>query len=268
MTDHSPTIEDRARAIFGQRADFYTTSAVHADPQALHHLVDLVRPQPDWRVLDVATGTGHAALAFAPHVREVIGIDLTPAMLAEATRLAATRGQDNVQFVVADIHELPFDDETFDDEQFDLVICRRAAHHFSHIRDALGEMARMLKPGGLLLIDDRSVPENDFVDSVMNRLDWLHDESHVREYRPSQWQAMVEAAGCQVVLMEPFTLHRPLSSFTGGVSAANVAQIHTMLAGFSAQQRAQLKFEAQDGEFYITHWYVIVAARKQASAIS
>ncbi len=262
MNDHPASIEDRARALFGERAGFYTTSPVHADPQALSHLIDLAQPQPDWRVLDVATGAGHTALAFAPHVREVIGIDLTPAMLAEATRLAATRRQDNVHFVLADIHELPFDDETFDDEQFDLVTCRRAAHHFSHIEDALAEMVRMLKPGGLLLIDDRSVPENDFVDSIMNRLDWLHDESHVREYRPSQWQAMLDAAGCQVVWVEPFTLHRPLSSFTGGVSAANVAQIHTMLAGLSSQQRAKLKFEEQGGEFYINHWYLIIAARK------
>lgn len=262
MTDESLSIEDRARAVFSQRADLYVTSASHVDPQVLGWLVELAQPQPDWRMLDVATGTGHTAFAFAPYVAEIIGIDLTPRMLAEAEKLAARQGITNVRFVEADIHELPFDDETFDDGQFDLVACRRGAHHFSDIQEALAEMVRMLKPGGLLLIDDRSVPEDDFVDSVMNRLDWLHDESHVREYRPSQWQAMLEQAGCQVLALETYIRHRPLSAFTERVSPQNVAQIHGILASLSAEQRRKLALEEIDGQWHSNHWYVLIAARK------
>ena len=262
MTDESLSIEDRARAVFSQRADLYVTSASHVDPQVLGWLVELAQPQPGWRMLDVATGTGHTAFAFAPYVAEIIGIDLTPRMLAEAEKLAAKQGVRNVRFVEADIHELPFDDETFDDEQFDLVTCRRGAHHFSDIQEALAEMVRMLKPGGVLLIDDRSVPEDDFVDSVMNRLDWLHDESHVREYRPSQWQAMLEEAGCQVLALEPYVRHRPLSALTERVSVQSVAQIHGILSSLSAEQRQKLALTDVNGELFSNHWYVLVAARK------
>lgn len=262
MSNPPVTIEDRARAVFSERAEFYITSAVHADPYSLSRLVELVQPQAGWRVLDVATGAGHTALAFAPYVAEVVGIDLTPRMVSEASKLAASRGCTNVRFVTADIHELPFDDETFDDEQFDLVTCRRAAHHFSHIADALAEMVRMLKPGGLLLIDDRSIPEDDFVDSVMNRLDWLHDDSHVRQYRPSEWQAMLQAAGCHVLSMELRAQARPLTSLTDGVAEASVNQIHNLLQSLSAPQQAQLGFGDNDGEYYITHWYLVAIARK------
>jgi len=258
----SMSIEDRARTIFGQRADQYVDSSAHADPQVLSRLVELAQPQRSWRVLDVATGTGHTALTFAPYVAEVIGIDLTPQMLAEAEKLAASRGVSSVHFMIADIHELPFDDETFDDEVFDLVTCRRAAHHFSDIEEAIGEMVRMLKTGGLLLIDDRSVPEDDFVDGVMNRLDWLHDESHVREYRPSEWQAMLAAAGCHVLLVEPYLRHRSLSSLTDRVSPNNAAQIYSVLRSLSPDQRRSFALEEKDGELFSNHWYVIVAARK------
>jgi SAM-dependent methyltransferase len=183
-------------------------------------------------------------------------------MLAEAEKLAVQQGVSNVRFVEANIHELPFDDETFDDEQFDLVTCRRAAHHFSDIREALAEMVRMLKPRGLLLIDDRCVPEDDFVDSIMNRLDWLHDESHVREYRPSQWQALLEAAGCRVLTLQTYVRHRPLSSLTERVSPQNVAQIHSILGSLSADQRQKLALVEKNGELYSNHWYVILAAQK------
>jgi hypothetical protein len=120
----------------------------------------------------------------------------------------------------------------------------------------------MLKPGGLLLIDDRSVPEDDFVDSIMNRLDWLHDESHVREYRPDEWRAMLTAAGCQVLTIESYVRQRPLTALTERVSPHNVAQIHGILGSLSLEQRHKLALEEVDGQLASNHWYVIIAARK------
>ena len=81
------------QTVFAQRAAFYTTSAVHKDKAVLDRLVELAHVQLTDRVLDVATGTGHTALAFAPYVHEVIAIDITPEMLVEGEmlRLAAHR---------------------------------------------------------------------------------------------------------------------------------------------------------------------------------
>lgn len=262
MTVTTPTTEDRARAVFAERADLYVTSAAHTDPLVLRRLVEIAQPQPDWRVLDVATGTGHTAFAFAPYVETVVAIDLTPEMLIRAQGLAVDAGVTNVRFKLDDIHELPFDDETFDDEVYDLVTCRRAAHHFSDIQEAIDEMVRMLKPGGMLLIDDRCVPEDEFVDSVMNRLDWLHDESHVRQYRPGEWRDMLEAAGCQVVISEQYIKQRPLSSLTDRVAPENVTKIHGILNSLSSEQQQKLALVEIDGEQYSNHWYISVAARK------
>ena len=75
------------QTVFAQRAAFYTTSAVHKDKAVLDRLVELAHVQPTDRVLDVATGTGHTAFAFAPHVREVIATDITPEMLIEGEKL-------------------------------------------------------------------------------------------------------------------------------------------------------------------------------------
>jgi SAM-dependent methyltransferase len=250
--------ETRAKEIFGERADLYVTSAAHTDPQVLSRLVEISNAKTNWRVLDVGTGTGHTALAFAPHVRDVIGLDLTEEMLTEARKLVRERGIENVAFRTADVHRLPNDL----DRSFDLVTCRRAAHHFSDIQRALDEMVRTLRPGGLLLIDDRSVPEDDWIDETMHRLDCLHDESHVRQYRASRWIELLERAGLDVEKVEPYTRHRPVSSLTARVSDENVAEIHAILEGLSPQERAKLNLETVRGEEHSTHWYVIVAARR------
>ena len=250
--------EERAKTIFGERADLYTTSASHTDQQVLSRLVDIADPKGHWRVLDIGTGTGHTALAFAPHVREVVGLDLTEEMLCEARKLAQERGIDNVTFQTADVHRLPPELAG----SFDLVTCRRAAHHFSDIDRALAEMVCTLRPGGMLLIDDRSVPDDDWTDETMHRLDCLHDPSHVRQYRASRWIELLERAALVVEVVEPYTKHRPVTSLTDRVSPENVAEIHAILGGLSLEERAKLRLETVNGEDRLTHWYLLVAARR------
>ena len=258
------------QVVFGQRAAFYMTSAVHKDKVVLDRLIELAQVKPTDRVLDVATGTGHTAFAFAPHVREVVATDITPEMLLEGRRLrqAAHRpggadmgkaegGITNVEFQLADVHDLPFDGESFD-----VVTCRRAAHHFADVGRALREMCRVLRPGGRLVVDDRSVPEDDLVDATLNRLDVLHDHSHVREYRPSEWRRLMQDARCEVEVVEPYIKHRPLSAFTHGVGPEDAAEIERIVADLNEAQRAALNVAEKDGEIYLNHWFVMVVGVK------
>jgi len=251
------TPEDAARRIFAERAAFYATSAAHTDEQVLGRVVEMASPQPEWAVLDVGTGTGHTAFALAPHVATVIGTDLTPEMLAEAERLRRERGFANVSFRVADVHNLPFADRAFQ-----LVTCRRAAHHFSNIKQALSEIRRVLCPGGRLVIDDRSVPDDDAVDACMNELDRLHDASHVREYRPGEWREMVLECGFAIYAVNPYHLHRPLSALTHGVSPENVDRIQARLAAMDERERGMFDLREVDGVLHLNHWFVMVGATR------
>lgn len=251
------TTEDQVRKVFGQRAAFYTTSPAHTDPQVLARIVALAMPQPDWLVLDIATGTGHTAFAIASRVRAVVGTDLTVEMLREAVRLRVERGTINVAFTLADVHHLPFPASTFH-----LITCRRAAHHFSKIGLALDEMHRVLRSRGRLVIDDRSVPEDDFVDACLNELDRYHDESHMRQYRPSEWQLLLQTHGISVESVEIYTKHRPLTAFTGKASPENVQRIHAVVARLTPTQRAALNLRDVNGELHLTHWYVTLAGNK------
>jgi ubiquinone/menaquinone biosynthesis C-methylase UbiE len=247
--------EEKAKRIFGDRAAFYTTSPAHTDPQVLARVVELAHPQPDWVALDIATGSGHTALALAPHVKSAVGIDITAEMLREAEMLRNDRSIANVTFRPGDVHNLPFDDGAFQ-----LVTCRRSAHHFSNIRRALQEIRRVLVRGGRVVIDDRSVPEDDFADRCMNLLDTWHDESHVREYRPAEWRTMLEDAGFIVETVETYTRHRPLAALTQGVSAENVRKIKETLEGFTKPQKDIFNLIEKEGQLHLNHWFVMVSA--------
>lgn len=250
--------EELAKKIFGDRAAMYTTSVAHTDPQVLARVVELCAPEAHWQALDIATGTGHTALALAPHVAAVIGTDLTRQMLAEAETLREQRSISNVAFAIADAHCLPFPDEAFH-----LITCRRGAHHFSEIAGALREMRRVLRRDARLVIDDRSVPEDDGVDACMNELDRLHDASHVREYRPSEWIRMLQTAGFEIDTVEPYIKHRPLSALTKGVATEDAQRIHRVLDSLDAQQRTVFNLVEVNGEPHLNHWFVLLAARRR-----
>src|SRR5580704_14117607 len=88
--------------VFGPVAANYASSKVHGNTEELGRLVALVQPKPTDRVLDVATGTGNTALAFAPYVAQVVAYDVTPRMLEQVEFGAAQRGLTNVTTLLGD----------------------------------------------------------------------------------------------------------------------------------------------------------------------
>jgi ubiquinone/menaquinone biosynthesis C-methylase UbiE len=196
-------IKDLVQETFGAAAQGYVSSAIHAKGGDLERLVELARPRGDERLLDVATGGGHTALAFAPHVREVVASDLTPRMLAAAERFISEQGVTNVAFRQADAEALPFADA-----DFDIVTSRIAPHHFPKPRHFVQEVARVLRPGGLFLLDDNMAPEDLELDAFMNRFEQWRDPSHVRACTIGEWRSWMLEAGLRVEHVDPLASKR------------------------------------------------------------
>jgi SAM-dependent methyltransferase len=199
MTTDSKSL---SRERFGAFAEDYVTSTVHARGEELDRLVEIARPQPDWVALDVATGGGHTALKFAPLVDRVIATDITPEMLREAEAYSRSQGADNVTFEPADAEDLPFGAG-----RFDLVTCRIAPHHFPNCRRFVQEAARVLRSGGLLLVQDLCLPEQKEAAGYVDSFERLRDPSHHRGYSESEWVAMFEVEGLTVQHTELIVKH-------------------------------------------------------------
>jgi ubiquinone/menaquinone biosynthesis C-methylase UbiE len=166
---------------FGANAADYAASDVHALGASLARLNELIKTRADWEVLDVATGAGHTAFIFAPQVRQVTAVDITPEMLVQAEKLAAEKNLSNIVFETADDVALPFEAANFD-----LVTCRIAPHHFPDIVHFAREAARVLKPGGVLAVVDNVVPPGSVGDYV-NAFEKLRDPSHERCWSQEKW---------------------------------------------------------------------------------
>jgi ubiquinone/menaquinone biosynthesis C-methylase UbiE len=144
---------------------------------------------PGSRVLDVATGTGAQALAFAETGAEVVGIDLSESMLRIARRKAHSR---NVTFRVADARELPFQDARFD------VCCVSFGLHEMPVsvrQQALLDMARVTKKNGKLVIVDYALPENPIASKLVYHLVNLYERDNYAEFVRSDMHAMLDRAG-------------------------------------------------------------------------
>ena len=193
-TSQNPQTDDQIKQLvqqqFGASAQNFVTSFEHRQGDDLQRLVDYAKLRGDERVLDVATGGGHTALAFSRKAREVIATDLTAKMVAAATAFLAEQGANNVTTQLADAEALPFSEGSFD-----VVTARIAPHHFANPQRFVKEAARVLKPGGRFLLDDNMAPEDDALDQFMNRYEKWRDPSHVRAWRLSEWQRFVETAG-------------------------------------------------------------------------
>ncbi|MEO1934383.1 MAG: methyltransferase domain-containing protein [Myxococcales bacterium] len=221
--DNNQVIQNR----FGESADLYAKSGVHSDPDDLRRMTAAAQLVGNERVLDLGTGTAHTALAFAPLVADVVGLDLTQEMLDAGGRLARERGIDNLDLKLGDAEAIPFENESFD-----LVVARQCPHHFADVALAVREAARVLRPGGrLLILDSISLP-NAKLDTFMNAVEILRDPSHVRNYSLAQWKSFFEDAGIVVRVQHDWLLRLEFEDWTkrGGTAAPAVAQLRAMLS--------------------------------------
>ena len=247
--------KDLVRKQFGLHASAYVTSQVHAKGASLSRLVDLVQPQPDWRVLDLATGAGHTALAMAPHVAHVLASDLTADMLSVAEDLARERGVTNISFEMADAEETPFAGG-----EFDLVTCRIAPHHFPHVDRFVLEAHRVLRAGGTFAVVDNVVPEGSAGDYV-NRFEKLRDPSHHHALALDEWRQALEKAGFVVTNVEAAPKRMAFQPWAERMGAAEemIVELRRMLE--SAPNEAADYFRAElDGDglhFYLSEAIVI-----------
>jgi ubiquinone/menaquinone biosynthesis C-methylase UbiE len=252
--DHDAIVRDsfsRQTVLFTGEHSVFAHRAI-----AAHTWLEPLDPQ--MIVLDVACGAAHAGEQAAPRVRQVVGVDITKALLDAGAQRLRDNGVDNVLLLEGDAAALRFLDESFD-----VVFCRAALHHMLQPERALAEMARVCKPGGRVVINDLITP-NEAVRDAFDDVHRMLDPSHVRAFVPDELAALMQAVVGPIdsaSFLDPFVL--------------SIEHIFTEVADRDAT-RAALQAELDGGpptgfdparqgdEIMVTFRTAVVAARRPA----
>jgi ubiquinone/menaquinone biosynthesis C-methylase UbiE len=194
----------------------------------------LVAPRGDERVLDAGTGTGAVAFALSPLVREVVAVDRTPELLAQA-RLRADEFP-NVQFVEGDITR----------RSFDIACSVRVLHHVQRPELAVAELVRVARPGALIVVGDQLAPVDPLAALDLNRFEQARDPTHTRNLADVDLRSLFEANGLVVRRGEVVREQRDLDEYLD-------------LAGCEGTERERARGLAPRPSSYVAEigWYVL-----------
>lgn len=184
--------EARARAaqdyFEAHAAEWDRIRKLHASDSAVEQAIaHALADRPFRSLLDLGTGTGRMLELFAPAIERGVGIDLSPAMLSLARARLERTGFKHCSLRQGDIYNLPLARETFD-----VVIVHQVLHYLDDGARALREAARLLAPGGRLLVVDFAPHDFEFL-----REQHAHRRLGFAPDMISQW---LEAAGLKVTM--------------------------------------------------------------------
>jgi ubiquinone/menaquinone biosynthesis C-methylase UbiE len=253
-------IQQAAQDQFAKRSERYGSGHILADISDVKDAMAMIELPEAARVLDVATGGGHTGLYLAGLGHRVVLADIAEAMLKRASEEAQRRGL-TIETGLHPAEKLPYDDGSFD-----LVTCRVAAHHFSSPELFVVESARVLRPGGSLLLIDNSIEDDKPIAAEwIHRLEKLRDPSHHRLLSPNDWGELCEQNGLRVRFsrLQPFKQPGLKWYFeTAATPQENRGLVEEMIRNAPAEARETYKLAEEGGD--IVWWWprVTLIARK------
>lgn len=163
-----------------QAENFESSSMNFSNKDYINYVISSVKPSLSDTMLEVASGTCAVGRGFSPYLKNVVCLDATQAMLEAGKTEASKNSLNNIIFIKGYSEDLPFLTDSFD-----IVISRLAFHHFTDINRPFKEMARVLKPGGKLVIIDMEASE-EHLRKQRDKIETLRDPSHIRNLSISE----------------------------------------------------------------------------------
>ena len=256
MTDNfSPQIPAWRR----RRAEAYARSTIVRRPVLRSRFVRFSGIRSSQNALDVGTGPGFSALAFARKASQVTALDWRAELLDLARRERDRRKLNNVTFIEAKPDALPFPEGSFD-----VVASAAALHHFTNAGAALAEIARVCNEGGTVVIEDVVASEQAVRARYHNRLERLRDRSHHRLLALSELLSLLGQTGLAVRQIEVRDSIREYNEWVSVTRppARRSEHIRRLLQGSVERDLSGLAVQSEDDTFLFVQQVAWVLAEK------
>lgn len=252
---------DRVREAFTKQAETFEDARLNTGfTEGIAWLVDSCEPQESDVVLDVAAGTGLVSRALAGLVSSVIAFDTTNAMLVKGKDAADAEGLSHVVFQHGDAEALPFVDESFS-----LVVSRFSLHHLEDPEVVLGEMFRVCRPSGRVVVFDLCASEDPELARRQDHVENLRDSSHLRMITESWLTAAFARLGLAVSSSERRQVRHPLDQWLAQARANDetAARIREMLLDeLDGGPPTGMEPSRQGDSLHFTHTWLSIVGHK------
>jgi ubiquinone/menaquinone biosynthesis C-methylase UbiE len=230
-------MQDATRERFAKTAERIAALQDARAAELEQKTLQFVSPKGDERALDSGAGTGALAFALAPHVREVVGVDVVPELLEQARKRAEQLS--NVSFVEGDATKLPFGYG-----EFDLAGTLRTLHHIARPELVIAELARVTRSRGRVLVIDQIAPVDPAAAAELNSFERARDLSHTRTLADVDLRGLFESNGLVLVRAKYERESRDLDAYLD-------------LAGCEGEARERAKTLAPPGYAADLGWYLL-----------
>jgi ubiquinone/menaquinone biosynthesis C-methylase UbiE len=230
-------MQDATRERFAKTAERIAALQDARAAELEQKILRFVVPGGDERALDSGTGTGALAFALAPHVREVVGVDVVPELLEQARKRAEQLS--NVSFVESDATKLPFGYG-----EFDLAGTLRTLHHIARPELVVAELVRVTRSRGRVLVIDQIAPVDPPAAAELNSFERARDPSHTRTLADVDLRGLFESNGLVLVRAEYERESRDLDAYLD-------------LAGCEGEARERARTLAPPGYAADLGWYLL-----------
>jgi ubiquinone/menaquinone biosynthesis C-methylase UbiE len=240
--------------------DQFTNQAVpfaelkaHSEDRTLDIFRELSGFSGNERVLDSGCGPGLVSCYLSSFANEVIGLDLTPAMIQLANETASKRSLTNVKFMVGNMLELPFAED-----HFDISVSRYAFHHLENPQVAFAEMLRVTKSGGKVIVLDATPEEKK--QAAYNRFEILRDPSHTKAWTTEELSLFGKEHGLGSPETISFRLEMDANQLIASSFPKTVSKEHLLQLLKEDVDLDSLSFKACHKESRLTVFFPLTAA--------
>src|SRR6516165_9379308 len=249
-----------ARQQFRRRPASYTMATNPSDQKFIAFMISVSGVGKTDHVVELACGSGTTTLAFAERCGRAIGIDVAEEPLQLARRAAVERSLGNVDFILSEVERLSFADDTFNG-----ALCRFSFHHFVNPARVFAELARVVAPGGWMVIADLVASEDPAKAELHNQMERLCDPTHCRALPISEFERMFAGHGFRTALKVERDARLTLDDWIrfGGASPENALKLRELAAAAIDQDRAGLRFTRDGDQIRLVHNSVSFVIEKE-----
>ncbi|MBI2177002.1 MAG: class I SAM-dependent methyltransferase [Candidatus Tectomicrobia bacterium] len=260
MSSHPADAARRNLESFTRRAGCFTERTKGDNIPPLRHAAEAIGFGPGQWAADFGVGTGNSAVPFLQAGGSVIGIDITPAMARSGRKRLAEEGlARGAHFVLALCEGAPLAEGAVD-----CAVCRNVFHHLAAPREVLREMARVVRPGGHVILMDHLYPDGEAERARMEEIDHAREPAMVRILSLKDMRALFAECGLEVTGSETMSRRDTFENWLhgAGTAAESVPLVRAGVERLRGEGGSWMAPEGEGAVLTVLRWDALVVGRR------